>query len=972
MNKKAILPIVIFFYSVSIMNAQNKDTLWFEDFERAWYDNWYVDVGTWEVGTPTSGPQAAFTGNNCAATILNGNYSDNVDTRLIRFTSFVVPPASYNPQIRFWHWFSFSASDWGEIQIKTVNGNWKTISVRYDSSGGNVWSRSSISLSDYADSTVQIAFYFHSRPLISSPDVSSGWYIDDIAFTTGPDFFKNPDDLESGVGDWSIEKGTWEIGIPASGPGNAHSGQNCFATNLHGNYVEYVNSRLISPSFIVPANSEYPRIHFWHWWSFSSEDWGEVQIKTRTGSWKPVTIRYDNYSGPSWYRGDIDLSEYADSIIQIAFFIHSQPRISSPDVSAGWYLDDITLVTGTYIFNNPEDFELGQNDWIVDKGIWEVGAPTSGPNNVQGGENCVATNLHGNYHEYIDSRFISLPFKVPAGSEGPALRFWHWFSFSSEDYGQVQISTDHMKTWIPISPQPFTSSSGSWSPFYIPLTSYADSVVQIAFYFHSRPRISSPDVSSGWYIDDIKIHDNSDLNLYAGPDLSLNPCESAILNASLDGGTGPYIFTWIPEKGLDDPKSLTPVSSPSDTTVYTLKVTDANGCFRTDRVVVNAHCEADNTETDILTYSLGKPPQSGTASINRDNHLVDLEVVYGTDLTELAATFTLSEGATATVNGVTQQSGYTTNDFTNPVTYTITAEDGVTMQDWLVTVSIAEVKPPEILSYGFGTPPQMNAAIINPGRHTVDLKVEHGTDVTGLVASFVLSDGATSTVSGIVQESGKTANDFSVPVTYSITAIDGETIQDWVVTVDVASLVDTDILTFSFGQPPQTGEAVINPVTHTVDILVAHGTDLSDLVASFTLSDGAIARIGGVDQLSGINTNDYTNPVTYTVTASDGETVQNWIITVNEDFAIGFEEDLIHGMKIYPNPITDQAVIEVINLDHSNLSLCIYGALGNKIFEKAILRSEIISLSKENLNEGVYVVVLRGEKVHVNMKVIVL
>jgi hypothetical protein len=53
----------------------------------------------------------------------------------------------------------------------------------------------------------------------------------------------------------------------------------------------------------------------------------------------------------------------------------------------------------------------------------------------------------------------------------------------------------------------------------------------------------------------------------------------------------------------------------------------------------------------------------------------------------LKASFTLSAGATAKVGSVIQTSGVTINDFTSPVTYTITAEDGVTNQDWVVTVN---------------------------------------------------------------------------------------------------------------------------------------------------------------------------------------------------------------------------------------------------------------------------------------------
>ena len=45
--------------------------------------NWTPDNGIWEVGSPTSGPGGCQEGNNCAATILAGNYPGTTDSRLI-------------------------------------------------------------------------------------------------------------------------------------------------------------------------------------------------------------------------------------------------------------------------------------------------------------------------------------------------------------------------------------------------------------------------------------------------------------------------------------------------------------------------------------------------------------------------------------------------------------------------------------------------------------------------------------------------------------------------------------------------------------------------------------------------------------------------------------------------------------------------------------------------------------------------
>ncbi len=101
---------------------------------------------------------------------------------------------------------------------------------------------------------------------------------------------------------------------------------------------------------------------------------------------------------------------------------------------------------------------------------------------------------------------------------------------------------------------------------------------------------------------------------------------------------------------------------------------------------VNLEIVSLSTETDIVTFSFTN--EYSPAIIHNDNYQVITQLVEGTDLTNLVATFTLSEGATVKVGEIIQESGITANDFTNPVVYTVIAEDGVRNQDWTVNASI--------------------------------------------------------------------------------------------------------------------------------------------------------------------------------------------------------------------------------------------------------------------------------------------
>jgi hypothetical protein len=91
--------------------------------------------------------------------------------------------------------------------------------------------------------------------------------------------------------------------------------------------------------------------------------------------------------------------------------------------------------------------------------------------------------------------------------------------------------------------------------------------------------------------------------------------------------------------------------------------------------------ETGNSETHILTFSL--PSETSPATINAMSHTVNIEVAYDTDVTSMTPNVTLSAGATISPNTSTS------HDFTSPVTYTVTAEDGTTTQDWVVNVTIA-------------------------------------------------------------------------------------------------------------------------------------------------------------------------------------------------------------------------------------------------------------------------------------------
>ena len=83
----------------------------------------------------------------------------------------------------------------------------------------------------------------------------------------------------------------------------------------------------------------------------------------------------------------------------------------------------------------------------------------------------------------------------------------------------------------------------------------------------------------------------------------------------------------------------------------------------------------NNAITSFSFQTTGnKIPVSSQAAIQGSN--INLFLPPGTNTGALVATFAVSGNATVTVNGVTQTSGTTANNFTSPVTYTVSTPGG--------------------------------------------------------------------------------------------------------------------------------------------------------------------------------------------------------------------------------------------------------------------------------------------------------
>ena len=224
-----------------------------------------------------------------------------------------------------------------------------------------------------------------------------------------------------------------------------------------------------------------------------------------------------------------------------------------------------------------------------------------------------------------------------------------------------------------------------------------------------------------------------------------------------------------------------------------------------------------------------------------------------------------------------------------------------------------------------------STGIIDETAKTIAVTVPNGTNVTALVATFTTS-GAIVKVGTTVQSSGVTANNFTTPVAYTVTAADGTSVT-YSITVSVAAISAKAITTYSFvGFPGSAG--IIDETAKTIAVTVPNGTDLTALIATFTTT-GASVMVGTTVQTSGVTPNNFTTPVTYIVTAADATTV-TYSVTVTAS-SISAKAFTAYSFAGFPNSagIIDEAAktiaVTVPNGTNVTALVAIFATTGSSV-----------------------------------------
>jgi uncharacterized repeat protein (TIGR02543 family) len=256
--------------------------------------------------------------------------------------------------------------------------------------------------------------------------------------------------------------------------------------------------------------------------------------------------------------------------------------------------------------------------------------------------------------------------------------------------------------------------------------------------------------------------------------------------------------------------------------------------------------------------------------------------------------------ATITVNGTAVTSGSASGSISlnvgsNTISVVVTAQDGSTTKSYTVTLTrLSNDATLATTSLIKGQAPTLGTPSATLGSETAGTLTLTTAQATGVVATTFVLNEPSATISKIVKfASGSQVSTFDSASAFTngstaqittgdffiikVTAADG-TINYSRVNVTVNSNV-VSLSGFSFNSLTPNVTGIVDNSLRTVQLSVPSGTNLTALVATFTLSAGTTAAVAGTPQVSGQTANNFTSAVTYVLTSQDGTTVQNYSVT---------------------------------------------------------------------------------------------
>ncbi|KAF0200492.1 MAG: APHP domain-containing [Bacteroidetes bacterium] len=170
-----------------------------------------------------------------------------------------------------------------------------------------------------------------------------------------------------------------------------------------------------------------------------------------------------------------------------------------------------------------------------------------------------------------------------------------------------------------------------------------------------------------------------------------------------------------------------------------------------------------------------------------------------------------------------------------------------------------------------------------------------------------------------------------------------------------------DIIDFVVDQ--QTQPAIINSTEQTIQVFVGEGTDLTQIIPEIFVSAAAtINPPGGTMQ-------NFTFPVTYTVTSENGQVIKDWTVTI--DITTGVSGHVTPEIILFPNPTRGVVGIQSLVVGQRSVNVKITDLYGNVIaITPCRLPAANCQLDISHLPAGIYFICMSLENQMIVKKIV--
>ena len=401
----------------------------------------------------------------------------------------------------------------------------------------------------------------------------------------------------------------------------------------------------------------------------------------------------------------------------------------------------------------------------------------------------------------------------------------------------------------------------------------------------------------------------------------------------------------------------------------TIIITAEDGItIKTYKVVINVG--APSNIKQILTFGFNRnsnigwgftwPDSTYAGIIDQTLKRISVVVPYNTNLYQLRAYFTKTLYSCVSIaesNGTftSQTSELNINNYANTLTYVVTTEDG-TQERYEVIVTKTPAKTGnELIDFQLTLTDCFSTRYIIPGIYTdtnIAVSVKYGTNLSTLFSSFTVSEGATANMSaGIIN--------FTNPVNIIVTSQAGIAKTYTVTIIARPENREKKLLSFGFDSDHNLSlnsdiVGSINEITKTVELFVPRATDINNLKASFTVSNGAVMMHNSILQINGVTVNDFITPVVYTVWAENCSYIEYFVIAT---FGTGINDIALENkFNVYPNPANDRFTVSIDNIKSIDMTLQLVNISGQIVYRNELknIQTQNVEINSRNFAKGIY------------------